>query len=264
MSTTAPVSTPSLASALEARRDTLQLSDQDRALLLETVDRVAPHWPAFLDRLYERLGRHPETSILLQNPEVVTRLKAHQLAYLRTLFTSAHDDEHASQLIRLGHTHYRMRVTPDWYISTYAHFLCDHIDLIADHELLSSNSIAVTNALIRSVFYDIALVLDAYGAGEAEAVSRRHAELVRPPSAAPAPMNLRPTPPPLPPSVPTSTLLRVSGARVTERKTFLGIDAEAGDALARIQPQLAATIPTILSDFYDLSPPSRTSPTSCR
>lgn len=235
------------------RRSALGLGDDDRQRLQTRLEDVRAHWPGFLDALYVRLQAQTSTAaVLFKRPDTVQRLMRAQTRYLTALFSSPFDAEHARFLVHLGLIHYRLGVTPQWYIATYAHFICEHLPVLAEGDRGSSGHLADTVALIRSVFYDISLVLDAYGVGEAthQRAQRLDAVSVGRPDGAPqgeaaAHRAARRTMPQ------TLANVRVTDDEVSERIRFLDITEEDLGALRALRPAITRHTPAILEEFYE-------------
>jgi len=236
------------------RRHALGIDAADRARLRARLAEVRPYWPVFLDRLYQRLGAHAPTATLLQTrPDTVQRLMRAQTRYLDALFGADLDEAHARFLIQLGLVHYRLGVTPQWYVATYAHFICDHLDALGTAGGSAADTHADLTSLIRSVFYDLGFVLDAYGVGEVSDLRQRNAQVYAqsaagaasiPGGGAPSSDATR--------SMPPSDLaqVRLTDDDVQERSRFLAIEPDDIAALRELKPDVATATPAILEEFY--------------
>ncbi|MFN7985399.1 MAG: protoglobin domain-containing protein [Vicinamibacterales bacterium] len=117
---------------------------------------------AILDRVYARLRAHPETGALLVSDRQVSYLKAQQRHYLDEVFTSDIDWDYTLRRLTIGINHHRVKLHPQWYLTTYSHLLCEHIDAFFQS---APGHVALdwTITLTRSMFFDAALAMDAYG-----------------------------------------------------------------------------------------------------
>lgn len=236
-------------SRLADRRRALGLEDADRERLHAHLAAAEAEWPSFLERLYARLRAYPATEALLRRPGTVERLTRAQGRYLRLLFSAPLDGEHARDLVRIGLVHHRLGLVPQWYVATYAHFICDHLQAFARDG--RDNDPALTAALVRSVFYDIGLVLDAYGAGESIVRRARLAEVVG--AAAPvaaghvAQTSAAAAPPG---AAPPLTRVHLTPGEVEQRAAFLGLGAPELAALGRLEQAIRQRTPQVLDDFY--------------
>ncbi|MEZ5459942.1 MAG: protoglobin domain-containing protein, partial [Steroidobacteraceae bacterium] len=234
------------------RQHALGVGPADRARLRRRLAAVQRHWPAFLDDLYERLGAHADTAALLQSrPDTLQRLTRAQTRYLNSLFGAEHDTAHARFLAQLGLVHYRLGVTPQWYVATYAHFICDHLEVLDTLDGSPAERLADMTALIRSVFYDLGFVLDAYGIGEATEILQRDAR-GRMDSGSPSTADGRPPESRRDPLRDGADLAQVhlTSDDVLERARFLAIGAPEIAALRSMRGVVAAATPAILDEFY--------------
>jgi PAS domain S-box-containing protein len=237
---------------LARRRATLGLTAQDRELLLAARPLVEPHWPAFLDNLYQHMRAQPEIAPLLGHMGTLDRLKQHQHRYLHSLFGAPSDAAHARSMVTTGLVHYRLRITPQWYIATYAHFICGHVDSLLAQGVNGLDGKRAVIALIKSIFYDISLVLDAYGAGESRTLRERRDQQISSPdhgkSDAPDSGSIAPGQ-----DCATSPISRVrlTGDEVARRREFVGISQADLAALGRLDPLMQARMPVVLDDFYE-------------
>ena len=240
-------------SALATRRGLIEFRATDRLILHRLVEGVRPLWPGFLDGLYDRLGANPETAPLFVHGDVVKGLKGSLQRYLEDLFTTepslAGERRHAEAAWRVGAVHHRLRVSPDWFVATYAHFVSWHVGRFAEAGLAPQELGEATAALLRAVFYDISLVLDAYGASEVEALRAHKEAVVTSPARSPAPETHK--------AAALSSLVaspmasvRVTAERLDQRVDFLGLTLEDRAALAGLRPALLHAAPPVLDAFY--------------
>ena len=232
------------------RRAAIGLTSADRILLSVAADSARPAWPGLVERLYDRFRAQDEIAHLLSDADRVERLRAQQTAYLGSLFSADLNRDHAAQMHRIGSVHFRIRLTPDWYVATYAHLFCDNLDALVAADDPTSEELDTVLALLRSIFYDITLVLDAYGEVEArERLERRAHEIVA--DAPPGGLASRPSVGAGPDTrSPALSYARVDSSRVADRVRFLGIGETERAALRRLAPRLGAALPEVLERFY--------------
>ncbi len=237
--------TPSL---LEGRLAALTLGPADRAKLRATWPLMQQGAPAFLDRFYERLLACPSTRAWLTSSELVARLKQQQLLSLEALFTDEYDFRHALRCLRVGMTHHRIRLTPQWFVASYAHFLCEHVPQLLRSAGSVEAGLELVITLTKSALLDAALALDGY-AMSAENDVRAHR---LPRSAAPVPTEAFHHPMAQPAPASPLSRSRVATDEATERAAFLGIDAATLEALRSLAPFALEAVPLTLDAFYGL------------
>ncbi|MCC6652100.1 MAG: hypothetical protein IT348_13190, partial [Candidatus Eisenbacteria bacterium] len=166
---------------IRARLAAVGLQPADRELLRAAAPAAAGIADEFLTSLYRRLRDYPDGAALLASEAQVERLKRMQRGYLDELFGSEMDWEYALRRLWIGVVHHRVRLAPQWYLTAYSHFVCDHLDVL----FASAPSAAIAHeqavVLLMTVFFDASLALDSYGRSEeAELWSRAQQDDARP------------------------------------------------------------------------------------
>jgi len=200
-----------------------------------------------LDRLYARLREYPETGALLSNDRQVSYLKAQQHNYLQELFTSDIDWDYTLRRLTIGVSHHRVKLQPQWYLTTYAHLLCEHVDLFFQ-AVPHRTALEWTIALTRSMFFDAALALDAYGRNQ-------EADLVRESQSEPQPTQTTS-------SERTAeaagraqskgryTRIQLTRESTSQRRDYLGLSEEDVVHLRALRPVIRERSETVISEFY--------------
>jgi PAS domain S-box-containing protein len=227
------------------------LTADDLRCLAAIEPSVSANLDRFINSLYERLLAQPEFAPLLVGDAQISRLKAAQRRYFRDLLLCPRDWDYVLRQLRIGAVHYRVHLKPQWYLATYAHFLCDHVPVVLRSAPSAAEGARRVVALVRAAFFDAIIALDAYGLTEeismrARAVAQSvstvtqavdHNDRVAPMSAPQTRSR-------------TLTQITVTTESMERRLHYLGLD---GSFLA-ILPTLAGIIteaaPAILTDFY--------------
>jgi methyl-accepting chemotaxis protein len=101
--------------------DTLQASRQHLLAVL----------PKILDKFYAHVLATPQTARPFSNEALVRHAKAMQLKHWALLFEGRFDDDYVAAVTRVGETHYRIGLEPQWYIGAYDFLLGELLDAIA-------------------------------------------------------------------------------------------------------------------------------------
>jgi PAS domain S-box-containing protein len=250
-----PTSLLELADCLDLSRDVvasrlqvLGLDPADRDSLRAALPEVMSGSSAFLDGFYDRLLRCAPTRALLTSPELVGRLKVQQTTYLAELFGADYDFDHALRCLQIGVIHHRIRLTPQWFVASYVHFLCDHIRVLWTTASTKEEGLARFVTLLKSALFDAALVLDGYAMSSESASRAQRVSAV--PYGGPTP----PSPATQTASVgePAVSRMRVALDEAEERAVFLGLDERVIAALHRLGPAALGAIPGVLDAFYEM------------
>lgn len=239
--------------AVQIRLAAVGLTRQDRDALRAAAPESAAMAGEFLDSLYDRLREQPETGAHLRNDAQIERLKVQQRAYLRELFTADVNWEYAMRLLRIGVVHHQVRLAPQWYLATYAHFVCDHLEVFFAPGADPAIAHAQLQALFKSVCFDASLVLDAYGRSRetdlwAE-LQQRSGQSVGSPTApdfaAARPGRGREE------SASAYARIPLTRENTIERRRFVGLTDEDVQHLRALGPIVQRHMPEILREFYD-------------
>lgn len=238
--------------AVQQRLEAMELDASARARLAAHVEGANRAVGPFLDRLYRHFFEFPDTQALIASDAQVARLKEHQRRYFGELFGAPTDFEYVLRRLWIGVVHHRVRLSPRWYLATYAHFVCEHIDWLLEAAASPEAGSDAVVTLLRSVFFDASLALDAYGRSEEAALwsELREASATRV-SSSPAARSTGVTATP-PAAVGFSySRIRLTGESTAERRRFIGLSQEDIRTLRGLEELIAREVPGILDDFYE-------------
>ncbi len=232
-------------------RDRLQLmgvTAESRGLLAPFATRVQERAAASAEGLIARWLANPATAPALRDPAVRQRLAVQQAGYARALFADNYDDRHVAAMLRIGAIHHRIRISPEWFVVSLAHVVCDQLPMIWEGCSTDEEAVEVVVALVASTLFDASAVLDAYELS----VGR---QLVG--TAAEAPVAST-APPPEPVSTPPGAATPVrSTARMPTvsdepqpRREFLELDEPTIERLRAMSPVVEAALPEVIDRFY--------------
>lgn len=98
--------------------------DADSSVLLRMVrPTILKALPGILDQFYERTMSTPELAEKFGSAEAVRCAKDAQAKHWAVLFDGNFDASYQSSARRIGFTHHRIGLTPQWYVSGYAFVL---------------------------------------------------------------------------------------------------------------------------------------------
>lgn len=239
--------------AVQLRLAAVGLTPQDRESLRAAAPASAARAGEFLDSLYARLREQPETGAHLRNDAQIERLKVQQRAYLHELFTADVDWEYAMRLLRIGVVHHQVRLAPQWYLATYAYFVCDHLDAFFAPGADPAFAHAQVQALFKSVCFDASLVLDAYGRSRETDLWAELQERSGHSVGSPAAPEFSATRPGRSREESASVYARIPLTRenTIERRRFVGLTDDDVERLRALGPIVQRQMPEILREFYD-------------
>jgi PAS domain S-box-containing protein len=140
----------------------LQLSLHDISLLKKLHDTLKGQHSAFVDDFYLQLQNFAVPRDLLTDPKVVKRLKRKQEVYFDRLFAGCYDLDYAKDRIKIGETHHRIGLKPQWYLGAYQYYLSWLLPKIQQLDIDQTASIDTLQAVIKVILFDIKLAVDAY------------------------------------------------------------------------------------------------------
>jgi PAS domain S-box-containing protein len=150
----------------------LQFDERDAEILRDVCGQLSELRSRYIDRFYDHLLSFPETRTFLEEPGTLERLKKLQARYFDTLLTGPYDTGYAEDRYRIGLTHFRVGLEPKWYFGAYAFYLRLLIpEIWRLVGLISpSRALATIEALLKAVFLDISLAVDAYRDGDKQRI----------------------------------------------------------------------------------------------
>lgn len=160
------------------RRAFVELEARDAELLRELHERLGAERCAFVDELYAHLLAFEETRRFLRDEAVLERLKAAQLDYFDRLTAGPYDDAYAARCLAVGEVHRRIGLDPQWYLGGYRKYLDWLLPAVRrvcpDDE---GRATEMARALMKVVFFDVGLAIDAYIAADRRALLASEASL---------------------------------------------------------------------------------------
>ncbi|MEK7468611.1 MAG: protoglobin domain-containing protein [Planctomycetota bacterium] len=162
------------------RKAYLDITAEDERLLREVHPLLAGHAEAVIERFYSYLLSNENTRRMLEAPGLVERLKGLQRAYFEKLTAGDYGMAYFQDRVRVGHTHERVGLAPEWYMGAYNAYLQIVSDVLRrafppDDE----RCVRTITALSKVVMLDMGLAIDAYIERARGRLEQRNAELIR-------------------------------------------------------------------------------------
>lgn len=141
----------------------LGIDDETRALLQEFKPLLIPALPSILDRFYAHMMQWPDLKALLDNSNGIEHLKRAQTGHWSTLFSGTLDDGYFNRAITIGKAHYRVGLSPRWYMGAYSMMLSMLGTVVHEHYSTDlPKAAAILGAVTRAVFLDMELATSVY------------------------------------------------------------------------------------------------------
>ncbi|MFQ5598138.1 MAG: protoglobin domain-containing protein [Nitrospiria bacterium] len=157
---------------LELLKRFLEIDDTVIRTIREVKTKVDPHLPSILERLYDHLRRFPKTNQYFENEETVRRLKQIQKDYFEDLMSGDYRSGYLRKVVQVGMTHVQADLKPEWYIGTYAKYICEVLSVIVNEVPASKGMFQKTAkadtlstffpAIVKIFLFDMTLALISY------------------------------------------------------------------------------------------------------
>ncbi|MFO7338862.1 MAG: EAL domain-containing protein [Lysobacteraceae bacterium] len=177
-----PPLSPSLASIdeedLRRRLAFLELGEEDQRRLIQLWEVVQGSRDRTIDSFYTHIGAFPEIGSFIEDWQTLQRLHQAQARYARELFTLPCDRAYVQNRLRIGAVHHHLGVEPHWYLASCAKLLTAIVDSmrpLRDHD--PDFHADALKSLIRRLFLDMGLAMNAYVASDREALNASTASL---------------------------------------------------------------------------------------
>lgn len=160
---------------IDTRQAYLDWSPADAQRLLQGGSSFDEVHQQFVERLYAHLASFSAPAALLQDDAVTTRLKHTQFGYYQRMWQGCHDADYVQDRIRVGWVHNKVGLELKWYLGGYRLYLHSLLE-----ELLGAHpASALYASLLKAVFFDMTLTIDAYSAAQRQAVENSDARYAR-------------------------------------------------------------------------------------
>ena len=165
-------------SEAEQRKAFLEFGAQDARLLVELHALLADQASFFVDDFYAHLLSFEDTRRLIPDEATLNKLKKTQLSYFNRLTAGEYDADYLQDRLRIGVAHQRADLAPQWYIGAYNKYLALLLPKIwrfypGDEQKL----LATTRALLKVVFLDMGVAIDAYIDAHQQAIRHKATQL---------------------------------------------------------------------------------------
>lgn len=143
--------------------DFLQISESDVQRLRAMADDFGEWADDFVESFYRHLFAFEETARFLQAPETVARLKRSQREHLKSMLEAEWNADYYRQRRQVGHAHAEVGVDPQYFLGGFNQYVQYSLEKLAEKQ---AQDVAAFKdqaaALLKAVFLDISLTLDAY------------------------------------------------------------------------------------------------------
>ncbi len=165
---------------VEKRKRYLEITSADEQRLKSAASRLQARSPEITERFYEYLLGHEHTRKILEAPGLLPRLKELQGKYFFRLTSGQYDLDYFEDRLRVGQVHFRIGLTPEWYLGAYLKYLHIVSDVLSqafgrDYETFFQTLVSLT----KVIYLDTGLALDAYHYSAQEGLEKKTADLER-------------------------------------------------------------------------------------
>lgn len=155
---------------IEDRLRFLEIDDEVIAELQSAKQLIEPELDRMLGEFYTHILNEPEVRRIFADDKAIKHARTEQKAHwLETLFGGKFKSAYFDKAERIGRSHARVGLTPNWYIGGYCKMLVQFVRHIAvaapEHNRDAS---PVIEALCKTVLLDIDLVIHCYLAAKDE------------------------------------------------------------------------------------------------
>ena len=139
----------------------LGLDEEDAARLRGIHEMAEAQADKIIDKLYNHILSFEETRAFFPTPEILARVKSYQRRYFVELTTGATDEAYFENRLRVGDSHQRIELLPQWYLGLYSRYFEIIVEVLREN-LGPEKALEVIPSLTKQMFLDIGLAMDAY------------------------------------------------------------------------------------------------------
>ncbi len=150
---------------ISERLQCLGLDEEARRILRELKPALEAEIPGVLERFHDSMKRWPQVNALFGDETSKARILKHQFAHWRKLLSADFDDEYLQAVKRVGETHHRIGLRPQWYIGGYAYIIGELAGIVSrkypngNDPDESKRCHAAVSAFVRAALLDMKLTI---------------------------------------------------------------------------------------------------------
>jgi len=158
---------------LPKRLEFLGLAEEDASRLRHTGGVFATLADQFVEEFYAHLFAFEETARFLKDPTVVERLKRTQKDHFRSMFAARWNEAFVKERRQVGKAHADIGVEPQFFLGAYNQFLKFYLsNFWTVGKKVTQDDVEQMQTLLKGIFLDVGLSLDAYFRRSTEDVQR--------------------------------------------------------------------------------------------
>lgn len=164
---------------VDRRKQFLELRKEDEEALKSLGPIAHKYADQVIDDLYRHLLSFEETRTFFSDPQVLERVKRLQKEYFVRLTQGDYGADYVRNRLHIGTVHERINLAPKWYLGAYSCYLRAVANWLAEaFPNEPEKALPVRTALIKLVFMDIGLAIDAYISAR-DTTARKQQEAIR-------------------------------------------------------------------------------------
>ncbi|TKT75485.1 globin-coupled sensor protein [Aquamicrobium sp. LC103] len=111
---------------LEQRLEFMELDEAGRARLKQLKPLIEKSIGPALSAFYEKVGATPQTARFFASPKHMDSARDRQADHWSIIADAEYDEDYERAVLKIGRTHARLGLEPNWYIGGYA-LMCEHL-----------------------------------------------------------------------------------------------------------------------------------------
>lgn len=161
------------------RKSFLNLSPDDESQLSHTNGFSKENVDSIIEGLYSHMLTFAELRGFFPDQAVIEHVKAMQKEYFLGLTAGDYGPSYVDNRRAIGNTHFRIGLTPKWYMGAYAYYLTSILSRLSSEPGQTVNAMTDSlMALIKIIFFDMGLAIDAYMQPTQELVARQRESIL--------------------------------------------------------------------------------------
>ncbi len=158
----------------------LQFSKAEEKLLAQLGKKLAPEVTQFVENFYRHLLRFQKTRELLNQPSLIERLKKAQTQYFLSLFGGDYSRSYFEQRLKIGSTHERIGLSPQWYLGAYGLYY-QHLfpRIVSIYKNNPGRTKKALIALSKVLLLDMQIAVEAYMGKALEVIKNQNEQLAK-------------------------------------------------------------------------------------
>lgn len=155
----------------------IHLTEEDLGLIQSFGDVIQDQIGDLVESFYSTILQVPELKTIITSHSTVERLRVTLQNHIQKIFLGVIDDQFVEIRLKVAKAHYRIGLSPRWYLSAFQNLQNSFFNLIYEKVNQVNNQKALMNAISKMFSFEQQLVIEAYEIENLQERERQYDEI---------------------------------------------------------------------------------------